>query len=235
MCVDKLKTFSTCLVFLVCFVCGNAQNMPYVDEKPIRFGFTLGLNTMDFRTYENLQAIDGKIYSAEVSQLKPGFSVGVITDLRLHNYLNLRFIPTLHFGERELTYRAQGESETSVVSVPSVPIYVPIYLKYSAQRANNYRPYLIGGVGASLDLGRDTELPIMLKPFDFFAEVGVGCDLYFSFFKLSPELKFSLGFSDILTSLDERSSGFVSDNDKKYTNAMSKLMSRMLTLTFNFE
>ena len=231
-----LKKIVLFLLFIGCFARMSAQgNLPYVDDKFIRFGFAVGVNTMDFRVFENLTEIDGKVYNAEVSRLKPGFSVGVTTDIRLHDYLNLRFVPMLHFSERELTYRAKDESETSSITVASVPICVPIYLKYSAQRVNNCRPYLIGGVGASLDLGRDKENPVMLEPLDFYVEFGAGCDLYFSFFKLSPELKFALGFNDIFTPLDQRTSGFISENDKKYSNALSKLTSRMLTLTFNFE
>ena len=230
----KISLFS--LLFISCFVRTNAQgNLPYVDDKIIRFGFALGMNAMDFRITESLIEIDGKVYDAKVSQLKPGFSVGVTTDLRLHDYWNLRFVPMLHFGERKVTYRAVGEMETSTTSIASIPITIPIYLKYSALRAGNFRPYLIAGGGALIDVGRDSEKPVLLKPFDYFVEFGMGFDIYFSFFKLSPELKFALGFNDMLTPLDERNSGFISESDKKYSNALSRLTSRMLTLTFNFE
>ncbi len=209
-------------------------NLPYVDDKLIRFGFTLGANTMDFRIKESRIELDGMIYNARISQLSPGFSVGVITDLRLHEYWNLRLIPALHFGERRISYRA-SDGKLSDVSVASIPISLPIYLKYSSKRVGNCRPYLLGGPGLSFDLGRDPEKPVLLRPFDFYAEFGVGCDLYFSFFKLSPELKFSLGFNDLFTPLAERNSGFIREEDKKYSLALSSLTSRMITLSFNFE
>ncbi len=209
--------------------------MPYVDDKPIRFGFTLGMNTMHFGVTESFTEIDGKIYYAEVSQLRPGFSVGVITDLRLHQYFNLRFVPSLHFGERRLAYRAIDEDAIRYTSVASIPINVPLYLKYSAKRIGNYRPYILGGAGASIDLGRDKENPVLLKPLDFYIEFGAGCDLYFPFFKLSPELKFAVGFNDIFTPLSERDAGFIRPEDQMYSNALYKLTSRMITLTFNFE
>jgi len=230
----KISVFS--LLIIGCFAKTNAQgNLPYVDDKIIRFGFALGMNTMDFRVTESLIEIDGKAHNAKVSQLKPGFSVGVTTDLRLHDYWNLRFVPMLHFGERQITYRAVGETETSTTSIASIPITIPIYLKYSALRVGNFRPYLIGGGGALIDVGRDFEKPVLLNPIDYFVEFGMGFDIYFSFFKLSPELKFALGFNDMLIPLDDRNSGFISESDKKYSNALSKLTSRMLTLTFNFE
>jgi hypothetical protein len=84
-------------------------------------------------------------------------------------------------------------------------------------------------------LGRNKENPILLKPLGFYTEFGIGCDLYFSFFKMAPELKFAIGLNDMLTPLDQRDAGFLNDNDKKYTLALSKLTAKMITLSFNFE
>jgi hypothetical protein len=210
-------------------------NLPYVDDKLLHFGFSLGLNALDFGITPSLQSIDGKVYQMDVSNLKPGFSVGIISDLRLNRYLNLRFTPTLHFGERELIYMTQGVTQRDTINITTIPVCLPLYLKYSAERKGNYRPYLLWGGGIYYDLGRDTGKILLLKPFDFYTEFGVGCDLYFSFFKLSPELKFALGFNDIFTPLDQREAGFLSDQDKTFSLALSKLTSRMFTLTFNFE
>jgi hypothetical protein len=236
----KIKIYL--VITLTCFSLPmfSQGNLPYRDDKFFHFGFSLGTNLMDFGITQKDTVIGGKVYDPNVSTLQPGFSVGIITDFRLHRYLNARFTPTLHFGERNLTYRARDEktglySDTVVNPIPSIPIVLPIYLKYSAERYNNFRPYLIGGGGAYIDLGTDKEKPVLLRPFDVFAEIGVGCDIYFSFFKLAPELKFGLGFTDLLVPLDKRTGGTVSDNDKKYSDVLSKLTSRMLTLTFNFE
>ena len=199
-------------------------NLLYVDQKPLHFGFSLGTNLMDFGVTPS--------DSARVGTLKPGFSVGIITDLRINRYLNLRCTPTLHFGERQLDYRFNNVIEST--SVTSIPITLPVYIKYSAERKDNYRPYIIGGGGMYLNLNRDQTKGIVLQPLDFFAEFGVGCDIYFSFFKLSPELKYSFGFNNMLTPMSERGNP-TNDNDKKFTTTLSKLTSRMFTLTFNFE
>lgn len=202
----------------------------------IHFGFSLGINTMDFGVTPSLQAVDGTVYQADVSRLKPGFSVGIISDMILNRYLDLRFTPTLHFGERELSYSAVGQPGIKdSVLVGSVPLSLPLYLKYSSERYGNLRPYLIGGGGINIDFGRDKEKPIYLKPFDVFFEFGVGCDIYFSFFKLAPELKFAIGGNNLFIPLDQRDVGFLNEHDKRYSLALSKLTSRMLTLTFNFE
>lgn len=238
MLIDKLKKYLLLSFFILKLsssVLAQSGNLLYVDDKLIHFGFSLGVNSMDFGIKPSLQDINGNIYEAEISTLKPGFSVGIISDLRLNRYLNLRFTPTLHFGEHQLIYRAVGTSIRDTISITSVPICLPLYLKYSSERKGNYRPYLLWGGGVYFDLGRDKGKAVLLKPLDLYTEFGVGCDIYFSFFKLSPELKFAIGFNDMFTPLDQRDAGFISDNDKKFSIALSKLTSRMLTLTFNFE
>ncbi len=222
------------LLFLVMVGFGKlkAQGGYRGDDKLLHFGFSLGINTLDFGITPSLMDIGGKVYQADVSSLKPGFSVGIISDLMLASHWNLRFTPTMHIGDRELSY-TNSLPNPDVTS--SILVSAPIYLKYSAERYGNLRPYLIGGAGAYIDLGRDNNLAILLKPFDPFVEVGVGCDIYFSFFKLAPELKFALGFNNMLTPLESRDTGSMKEENKVYTQAISKLTSRLITLTFNFE
>jgi len=212
------------LILVQVSVYSSAQFSNYTgDDKIIHFGFLLGMNTMDFGITPSLQSIDGKVYQVDVSRLKPGFSVGIISDMQLNRYFNLRFTPTLHFGERELSYH-HASGDTSYVSVGSAPLCLPLYLKYSAERYGDFRPYLIGGGGVGIDLGRDKEKPVYLKPLDVYLEFGVGCDIYFSFFKLAPELKFAIGGNNLFVPLEERESTLRED-DKKYSLALKKLTS----------
>lgn len=215
-------------------------NNPYVDDKLIHFGFSLGMNMMHFGIEDLEEPINGEIYHARVSNLMPGFSVGFITDLRLCRYLNLRFTPTLHFGTRAITYKTEsgrpvagslGNGKT--VDLLSMPIDIPLYLKFSAARERNYRPYLIAGGGFSYNVTRDRDKPVLLKSPDWFIAVGAGCDFYLPWFKLCPEIKYQIGFNDILTPYAERPE--VSEPDRFYSEAIRRLTSRMLTITINFE
>ena len=206
-----------------------------VDIRPIHFGFMLGINTMDFGIKPSMLEIDGKVYQADVSHLIPGFSVGVIGDVRLGEYFNFRLIPSLHLSERTLSYMNDKNSDVFKQNVKTYLLTVPVYFKYSAVRIKNYRPYLIAGGGIGFDLGRDRQLPVLLKQFDYFIDFGVGCTFYFPFFRFSPEIKFAMGFNDILTPLNERPKDFISNDRKFLTNALNRLTSRMFTLVFNFE
>ena len=205
--------------------CHAEGNLPFVDEKLIHFGFLLGINSMDFRVTPR--------DSARVKTLEPGFTVGIISDLRLNRYLNLRFTPTLYFGERQLNFSRLKGSDS--LNISSIPICFPVYLKYSAERTGNYRPYLIWGAGVMFDLATNSnsDNPVTLKPLDFYTEFGVGCDIYFSFFKFAPELKYSIGFGNILVPFDQRAG--LSPKNQIYSKALTALRSRMITLAFNFE
>ena len=205
------------------------------DIRTLHFGFMLGINAMDFGIKPSMLEIDGKVYQADVSRLMPGFSVGVIGDVRLGEYFNFRLIPALHLGERTLSYMNDKNSVIDKQNVKTYLLTVPVYFKYSSVRIKNYRPYLIAGGGIAFDLGRDRQLPVLLNQFDYFIDFGVGCTFYFPFFRFSPELKFGKGFNDILTPLSERPKDFIPNDQKFLTNALSRLTSRMFTLVFNFE
>lgn len=202
----------------------NAQgNLPYVDDKPLHFGYALGLNFMDFAV---VPADINKDVS--VTAVAPGFSVGAISDLRLNRYFNLRFTPTLMLSQRTLNYKNYDPAQ-----ILSVPLYLPLYIKYSSERKDNYRPYVLAGGGLWMDWGRNKERAVLLNPFDALVEAGVGCDLYFPFFKLSPVLKFAVGVSNVITPTAMRDTTPASGPGP--TDAISKLTTRMFTLAFNIE
>lgn len=223
------KIFSTTfflLLFSLFIFHGESKaqgNLPYVDDKPLHFGYSLGLNFMDFAVVPTDVTKD-----VSVTAVAPGFSVGAISDLRLSRYFNLRFTPTLMLSQRTLNYK-----DYDPVQVLSVPLYLPFYIKYSSERKNNYRPYVLAGGGLWMDWGRNKDRAVLLKPFDALVEAGIGCDLYFSFFKLSPELKFAVGINNVITPTAIRDT--TPAGGPEATDAISKLTTRMITLAFNIE
>lgn len=225
----------------------QAQNKPYVDDKLFHFGFQLGLNFSSFSVTDSelpiTNPITGKteIYHARVSSVLPGFHVGFITDLRLCKYLNLRFCPGMQFTSRTLTYKTESGNPVEGtpgkfgknIDVLAMPVYLPLYLKWSASREGNYRPYLIGGGGASFNVSRDREKPVLLNLMDYFCEVGFGVDIYFRWFKFCPEITYRIGFANQLAPSDGRNE--LAPQDVFYTDALSRLTNHSVCITFNFE
>jgi hypothetical protein len=211
----------------------KVQNKPYADYKLYHFGFHVGLHAQDLILTNNGNvAPNGQIWYSEIPNYSPGFSVGVIGDLFLNPYMNLRLTPTIHFGDKSIYFKEQFSKEEKKVNVRSNYLTVPLSLKISSMRVNNYRPYIIGGVYGSLDMGRKMGNLILMKGFDYGFEFGFGCNLYMPFFKLAPELKFKFGLPNIL---ETDRTDLTNVEDRIYYQSLSKATTRMIVLTFNFE
>ena len=92
---------------------------------------------------------------------------------------------------------------------------------------------MVAGVNPTLNLTSKSQEYIQLKKADLFLEVGLGCDFYLPFFKFIPELKFCYSLRD---ALDHDHAGELQDaNMRKYTNAVTRGVSKMVVLTFYFE
>ncbi|MBO7455761.1 MAG: PorT family protein [Paludibacteraceae bacterium] len=216
----------------------TGMNNPYYDDKRVHLGFALGVNLMSYVVTESLIPQEGEIFHARVSNMLPGFSVGFITDVRLAKYLNLRVTPALQFSSRTITYKNESGNPFPYGRAPeqsllSLPIEIPVTLKWTAMRTGNYRPYLTGGMGISYDFTNDKERPLLHRPFDYFLTVGLGCDFYLSWFKLCPEIRYQVGFNNMLTPISERPE--LSEPDYFYTNALSHLRNQAIIIIFNFE
>lgn len=227
------------LIYVLCLTASGVmaqkekvKNQPYADLKLFHLGFHVGLHAQDLLLTNTGVSANGETWFAEIPSYSPGFSVGVIGDMYLNPYFNLRFSPAINFGDKKLLFRERATGEEFETSVRSSYLTFPLDVKYTAIRLNNYRPYLIGGIYGALDLGRKKGTPVMLKGGDFGVEFGIGCDIYLPFFKLCPELKFCFGLVNLL----EKDRGDLTDRETvKYTDALSKATSRMVVLTFNFE
>ena len=225
----------------------KVQNKPYIDLRPMHFGILVGLNMQDIE-FVNIgpQIVtldDGTVTQQTIvmdaDRWNAGFSVGVLADMRLSNHLNLRITPTMHFGAKHLTFHnlsnldPEGFPHEETQDMKNTYISFPIDLKFSAQRWNNYRPYLIAGVNPMINLtGKDQDF-IQLKKMDTFVEVGFGCDLYLPFFKLIPELKFCYSLTNALDS--NHANELMDVNKRAYANAVTSGHSKMIVLTFYFE
>ena len=209
------------------------QNKPYIDYRRLHYGFFVGLHAQDMEFVNNGHvAEDGECWYADIAQYNPGFSVGVLADLRLGTYLSLRALPTMHFGQNSIVFREQNSGEISRQQVKTTYISLPLHLKYSAERFNNYRPYITAGVSPMLNLTVKKQKQLLLKKFDFMVEVGAGCDFYLPFFKLIPELKFAFSLLDVL---EKDRSDLLDENYLKYTHSVDRIASKMIVLSFYFE
>ena len=213
------------------------QNRPFLDDRVWHYGFLVGFNIQDFSIankglpYKNSNGI-AEYWYADVPEYTPGFSVGILGELKANDWLSVRLIPTMHFGDKLVVFKEQRSGAMVEQYVKSTYLSVPIDLKISAERFNNYRPYVVTGLAPSVDLTVKKGKELLVKQTDVMFEIGLGLDLYYPFFKMIPELKFCFGLKDVL---DSNRTDLKDPALLKYTNSISEINSRMITLTLYFE
>lgn len=73
-------------------------NLENWQKQKLYFGFYLGFNSFDFK-------IDYKTVGPDIQTKKTtGFNLGLVADLKLQEYINLRFEPGLYYTKRDLYY-----------------------------------------------------------------------------------------------------------------------------------
>ena len=225
----------------------RGQHKPYIDLRPLHFGILVGMNLQDIE-FENTgpQTIvdeDGTTHEelilCDADKWNPGFSVGVLGELRLSNHFSLRLTPTMHFGAKHLTFLnmkvldEQGNPLRQTQDMKNTYVSLPIDLKFAAPRWNNHRPYIMAGINPTINLTSGEQDMVRIKRYNTMVEIGVGCDFYLPFFKLIPELKFCFGLGDVL---DHNHINELRDaNLRAYAGSVSSAQSKMIVLTFYFE
>jgi hypothetical protein len=211
----------------------GSMNQPKYDHQQIHFGFTLGLNVSDFKV--NLVSdfrIRDSIYTLE-SEGVAGLNLGILANLRIGEYFDLRFIPTLSFASRILNYYfIYNDSIQGLVakSIESNYLEFPVDLKFKSKRIRNYRVYVLAGAKYTIDMisqasvdAKDKDI-VKLKRFDYGYEIGLGFDFYMPYFKFSPEIKMYHGLNNMLQ-----------QDGKVYSRPLQSLFSKVFVLSFMFE
>ena len=164
-----MKTYNK-IFLLIIFLCFSLfsygqrhkkpQNLPRYDFKKIHFGFTLGINSLNFNLAKNDDFLNNDSLLTLLASDQKGFNLGIVSNFRLGKYTDLRFIPTLVFGERILNYQFNNQSNLSLTDkrIESTLIDFPVSLKYKSARYNNFRTYVMCGVKYSLDIASQSEI-----------------------------------------------------------------------------
>jgi len=234
-----MRVFIAIVVFLVFTQASQAQwltkprvqNQQNFDKKPIRFGYYLGFNSLDY----NFDYIEQQ-QDIQVTR-SIGFNVGLVSSLRISEYIDLRFEPGLSFTRRDLLYAPDPafDSEDDLIrEVPATYVYLPLLLKINTKRINNIRPHITFGIATATNLSSNEknlndnfsgQFRTTTNP--FFYEVGFGIELYLYFFKFTPSIRGVFATSDEL----------VRDNiaNSPWTGNISKLSTRGVFLNFIFQ
>ncbi|MFD2822987.1 porin family protein [Lacinutrix iliipiscaria] len=216
-----MKNILAILITFFCIQSASAQlfdkekikNNENVDKKTLSYGYFLGFNSYDFN-FDYYQ--DRKDILVEKSI---GFSVGLIGNLRINDYIDVRLEPGLYITTRNLIYDESyfsGLEYTDsdlIREVKATYIHVPLLLKLSTKRINNFKPFIVGGFSTALNLSSNQDNPDDNSAGEFrtnknlyFYELGFGIDFYLFFFKFTPSVRGVFSFNnEIVPDVDPNS------------------------------
>lgn len=205
-----------------------------MDKNLLNWGYFFGLNSYDFKfEYEQ----DQKDILVETSL---GFNVGLIGDMRINDYLNLRFEPGLYITQRDLQYdpshfNGMQFTEADLLrEVKSTYIHLPLLIKVSTKRVNNIKPFLVGGFSTALNLSSNEENPDDNSAGQFrstkgmyFYELGFGIDFYLFYFKFTPSIRGVFALNDeVVRDVDPNS---------PWTSNIASMKTRGVFVNFTFQ
>lgn len=208
------STFVT-LILVLFFNIANAQNWGGgVDYDRLNFGFTFQYLVEEYKILknENWTEIDPIILNSGglnsiSSPIAVGVGVGFVVNTNLTKNLDIRLTPNLVFNDRKILYGYTSIKPIEKKLQVSL-VEFPLGLKLKSDRLKNFRAYTIAGLKYSVDIASKkkneiiitSELSKNLKNQRNYLsyEAGLGMDLYFEWFKMSPELKVSYSFKDVL-------------------------------------
>jgi hypothetical protein len=202
----------------------NAQNWGGgVDDEPLHFGFTFQYISSEYKILKTanwrdpyMDPEDPTVVSSRLRSISstpsPGFGIGFVVD-----------------------YRYENQADDNIKKVQTTLVEFPLGIKIKSNRRNNYRAYILGGAKYSTDISskKKTNNALVTDPKEKWLnnerkylsyEAGFGLDLYFEYFKMSPEIKLSYATNNALI-----------DEPTRYAAPIDRLMLRHVTFSLFFE
>ncbi len=207
------------------------------DEKNFHFGINVGVNRSHYSFTHHPRFLQYDSVMVVESINSTGINLAWLVNKRLSNHFDLRTFPlNLTFTEKAFEYHLKypdkpaGEDSVGIRKIQGITLALPLQLKFSSDRINNFKVYMLAGGKVEYDLAankgaKNAEQLMKLKKFDYGIEAGIGFHLYFPVFVLTPELKLGWG----LNNMHER------DKDLKYSNVIDKINARTVSFTLTVE
>ena len=208
----------------------KVMNMADHDQKAYYFGLTFGFNLAQFRIrYTDAFALTDTFKTIQ-PYWGPGFNLGLMGNLRLSKYVDLRTVPSLLFAEKRLDFNTPRRDSIQKRTIESIYFTFPLQFKFKSDRIRNFRFYALGGGKMDIDLAsnarsRKTNEFLKFKAFDAGYELGVGFEFYYPNFIFSPEIKVSQGLVDQI----------FRDGNLPLTNAIQSITTRSILISIHLE
>jgi len=209
---------------------GNYNFWNY-KKKPFYFGLTLGVHNSGYLTSKSKNFVPVDTIYSITSGDRMGLNVNIITNLKIGEYFDFRFIPGFAFSERRLQYETMNVM-TNFKRIESVFLELPVLMRFKSDPYKDKRLFIVAGLKYSYDVSSNSRVRedqikdlIQIAPHDFQFEVGAGMQFFFPFFIFSPEVKFSQGIGNI----------HILNNNINESRVLDTVKSRAFTFSLHFE
>lgn len=214
-------------------------NLPNFDDRFIHYGYFVGINSYDYKFL-----YDGEYYESELNDIEvttnTGFNVGLIGDLRINKYINIRIEPGLYYSKRDLMYPKNilliNDSDR-LREIKSTYIHLPLMVKFSTARINNFRPFILTGVSTDFNLSSNSKNiddnfsnVFRTESQNLNYEIGLGFDFYLYYFKFSPSIRGIFSMKNELIPDNPNTIG-----QSPWTSPITKMVSRGFAINLTFE
>lgn len=228
--LHRLQKLITFCFLLSCFnqVLAQRNVLEHYNRK-FYFGITLGTNFSNFKVVHSEAFAFSDSIMAVTSSRGPGFNLGIISNMRLNEYFDLRFIPALVFGDKKLLFNEPSGNQVTK-TIESIYTEFPVSIRFKSQPWKDMKLYVFTGLKYSLDLASNSKTrnafdQVKVKRGNLDYEYGVGLQFFFPLFIFSPEIKFSNGIRNIHSA----------DKNLIYSNMIERLQIRTITVSIHFE
>lgn len=237
-----MKPLLSILSICLCLIQVEAQlftkerviNNENFDKPRLSYGYYLGFNNYDFN-------IDYKTNVDDIQVVKStGFNVGLIGNVRINDYFDIRLEPGLVMSNRTLNYSETYfenfvyEEKDLSRELRSTYIHVPFLIKISTKRVDNIKPFVVGGISTALNLSSNQDNPddnskgvFRLAKNNIFYELGIGVDIYLTWFKFTPSLR------GVFSMKDEHIEDL--DPNSPWTRNIDQMQTRGVFINFTFQ
>ncbi len=166
-----------------------------VDDERLHFGFSFHYINADYKFDLKDSWLD-KGYASVTSPFSHNIGLGLLADAKLTDNLNLRLQPNLRFMNIDVNF------DQEVHTIHRSDIGIPLLLKFKSDRKTNMRGYLVGGGEVAFNVSPskryDGNVDIMTNRSYLAYTAGIGFDIYFEFFKMSPEIRWVQSIGNLL-------------------------------------
>ncbi len=210
-------------------------NLPDHGEKQLHFGINVGANRANYNFTRHPLFLQRDSVLAIESVNSTGINLAWLVNLRLAEHFDLRTYPlNLIFTEKSFQYSLKypskplKEDSITIKKVQGITLALPVQLKFSSDRIQNLRVYMMAGAKVEYDMAagkKKNESIIQLKKLDYGIEAGMGFHFYFPVFVLTPEIKVGWGLANVHSR----------DPDLKFSNPIDKINSRTITFSLTVE